>query len=86
VPKRLLTIIAVLIAAASSANAEDETKALANALDRDCNAKYSTTASMNGLECLQAIARALKRVMDDADLARYYASEAREAAEKAARR
>jgi hypothetical protein len=59
---------------------------LANALDRDCNAKYSTTASMNGLECLQTIARTLKRVMGDADLARYYASEARDAAEKASHR
>lgn len=83
---RFLTVTVIAIVAASNASAGDETKALANALDRDCNAKYSTTSSMNGLECLQAIARALKRVMDDADLARYYASEAREAAEKAVRR
>jgi len=84
--RRLLTVIPIAIAAVSSANAEDETKTLANALDRDCNAKYSTTASMNGLECLQTIAWVLKRVMDDADLARHYASEARDAPEKASRR
>ena len=68
--KKRLAITAILLNVASAAHGEPTVAELSAALDQDCNAKYPTTQGLKAPECLQTIARALKRILDDADSAR----------------
>jgi hypothetical protein len=68
--KLVLGIAAIMLSPVSAAHGEATVAELSAALGRDCNAKYNTTQGMKVDDCLQTIARALQRILDDADTAR----------------
>ncbi|PIT03766.1 hypothetical protein TSA1_25595 [Bradyrhizobium nitroreducens] len=71
-----LIAVAVFLLSAPVVATELSVAQLSAALDQDCNAKFPTTQGLKAPECLQTIARALKRILDDADQARSQSNDA----------